>query len=102
MSKIDFNLGKITVVIPFRAHNSDYVGEAETLRDRAWHLSVAGTNLQSVENTASDDIYEKFKLTLRAFGLKFGKRDYPNLLEVIEELDLALLIRLKSKLKSLL
>jgi hypothetical protein len=102
VSKIDFNVGKITVVIPFKAHNSDYVGEAETQRDRAWHLSVAGTNLQSVESTATDDIYEKFKLTLRAFGLKFGKRDYPNLLEVVEELDLALLIRLKSKLKSLL
>jgi len=102
VSKIDFNLGKITVVIPFRAHNSSYVGEQEHLRERAWQLSVAGTNLQSVDGNGADDIYEKFKVTLRAVGLKFGKRDYPNLLNVMEDLDISLLIRLKSKLKSLL
>ena len=90
------------VVIPFRAHNSNYVKEPEHLRGREWHVSILGMNLQSVDSSSVEDIYNKFKVTLRAFGLKFGKRDYPNLLNVIEDLNIALLIRLKSKLKSLL
>ena len=77
VSKIDFNMDKITMVIPFKAHNSRYVGEPEHLRDRAWHMSISRMNLQSVENTSANDIYEKFAVTLGAIGMKYGKRDYP-------------------------
>ena len=96
VSKIDFNIDKITMVIPFKAHNSRYVNEPEHLRARAWHLSVSRMNLQSIENISADDVYEKFRVTLGAFGLKYGKRDYPQLLNVVEDFELALMIKLKS------
>ena len=59
-------------------------------------------NLQAVETTSADDVYEKFRVTLGAIGLKYGKRDYPQLLDVIEDFELALMIKLKSKLKSII
>lgn len=102
VSKLDFNVGKIVVEIPFKALNSQYTGEPEEQRARSWHFSLADLNLRTVESAALDDIYERFAVTVSAVGLKFGKKHRPRLLEVIEEFDVALLIKLKSKLKSLL
>ena len=53
-------------------------------------------NLQSVENISAHDVYEKFRVTLGAIGLKYGKRDYPQLLNVIEDFELGLMIKVKS------
>lgn len=48
------------------------------------------------------DVYERFALSLEGIGLKFRKRDHPQLLSVVETCDVKLLIKLKSKLKSML
>jgi hypothetical protein len=39
---------------------------------------------------------------LGAIGLKYSKRNYPILLDVVEDFELSLLIKLKSKLKSII
>ena len=102
VSRIDFSVDRVTVEIPFKAHNSKQVGEPEQLRDRSWLLTAGGLNLRSLESTSADDIYEKFAVSLTGVGLKLGKRDYPQPLEVVEELDVSLMIKVKSKLRSML
>ena len=100
VSQFDFNLDKITLVIPFKAHNSKYILEEEHLRDRHWHLSLSKMNIKSIENEQANDIYEKFGVSIGTVGFKFGKRDYPKLLNMVEDFNLGLLIQLKCKLKS--
>ena len=41
--------------MPFKAHNSSYVGEPEHLRDRVWHLTIAQANLKTIENSSIED-----------------------------------------------
>ena len=50
LAKFQFKIDKVTVVVPFKAHNSKYVNEPEELRDRAWQLIVANLNVQSIPN----------------------------------------------------
>jgi hypothetical protein len=88
--------------MPFKSHNSLYVGEPEHLRDRCWHLSIAGANLRTLESTSIEDIYEKIQISVGAVGLKYSKRNYPIYLDVIEDFELSLLIKLKSNLKSII
>ena len=88
--------------MPFKSHNSLYVGEPEHLRDRVWHLSITDATLRTLETTSIEDIYEKIQISLGAIGLKYSKRNYPILLDVVEDFEVSLLIKLKSKLKSII
>jgi hypothetical protein len=49
-----------------------------------------------------DQIYEKIEITVGAAGLRYGKRNYPQLLNVIEDFEIGLVVKLKSKLKSIM
>jgi len=64
-------------------------------------MSVQGFYLSSIESSI-DDVFEKFAVSLDSIRVKFGKRDLPHQLEVLESVRVALLIKLKSKLKSML
>jgi hypothetical protein len=102
VSKIDFSVDKIVVELPFMSRNSSWINEPEELRARLWKLQIGGVNLKSIEAASIHDIYEKFEVKLSKIGLKFGKRDYPCLLNAIEEFDILLMVKLKSKLRDML
>jgi maltodextrin utilization protein YvdJ len=90
------------VEIPFKMHNSEMVNEPEDQRDRSWFLNVSNLQMRSIPNNSIEDVYEKLQIDLLGIELLFGKRDYPKLLKVIEQFDVNLLIKIKSKLKTML
>lgn len=51
VSKLDIKLEKVTLDLPFKAHNSLFVGEEESLRDRSWRVQVEDFHLKSAEGT---------------------------------------------------
>ena len=100
--RFTFNIDKVTVVVPFKAHNSKYVNEPEELRDRAWRLLVENLNIQSVPNTSLEDVYQKLRISLGSIGLHMAKRDYPHPIRVVEDFAVDFLLQIKSKLKAMM
>lgn len=102
LARFTFNIDKVTVVVPFKAHNSIYVNEPEEQRGRAWQLIVAKLNIQSIPNTSLEDVYQKLRISLGSIGLRMLKRNYPYPIRVIEDFAVDFLVQIKSKLKAMI
>ena len=89
-------------MIPFKSLHSLFVGEPEELRQRQWIFVANQVLIKTSQNKNIKEVYESIQVTISELGLKFAKRDYPQHLQVIENFKLGLVIKLKSKLKSLM
>ncbi len=88
--------------LPFKAHNSEFTGEAESDRDRIWSVNLGDinfTNKLDPGNALKElDVYEKFHLSIDNMGLRYLKKDHIS--NVLEEVSLVLEVGVKNKLKA--
>ncbi|CDW82625.1 ph domain containing protein [Stylonychia lemnae] len=87
------------IEIPFKAHNSEFVGEPEQYRDRTWLVNLGNIQFEnSNENEDKVDQYERFYLRIDQMGLQYIKQGH--CAEVLEEVTLKLDVGVKNKLKA--
>jgi hypothetical protein len=68
-NKVMIKVASPVLVIPFKAHNSKFIGEPESERDRLWMLNLGNLNFMTNDEKSNGglneiDEYERFKLTL--------------------------------------
>ena len=47
MFQVEFIWEQVSVFIPFKAHNSKYLGEPEEKRQRSWEFSLGGLEIHT-------------------------------------------------------
>lgn len=74
-NKVYIKFSSPILVIPFKAHNSQFIGEPESERDRMWSLGLGNLSFISNDNDFQQnkideiDEYERFRLSLDSLNL---------------------------------